>query len=316
MRYPAILIGACVIGTSGAALGNPVMVINESYAQQYPGTSHVQLTHLYSYGSMSTMEITRDEQVVSATIESTSAGSRDLGSGVSTIYALVACDCNVPVGHHSYGVAGIAVEVEVVDASSTNGVFPNPSAECDQACEEDVFVPPQGGSGGEGAGTGGADGGCAGSSGAAGEAASAGLSGAAPAGGQGGTGSADAPTKVPPTGGSDQATGGNATLEEGGGGTHTGGATATGGHSEDPLPATGGASTSGGGGTHTGGATATGGSSVHTGGATATGGAATSEQPARKKRDSSGCAMAPARGTLTPLGMLAALGLLARRRRK
>jgi hypothetical protein len=70
---------------------------------------------------------------------------------MTTLSAAVACDCNVPFGHHSYIVGGIAVEIDVIDASVANTTVPSPSAQCDVVCAASVPVPPAiGGSGGDG----------------------------------------------------------------------------------------------------------------------------------------------------------------------
>jgi hypothetical protein len=151
MRSSAILLGACVFGVSGLALANPIMMVDEAYAQQYPWTGHVQLTRISSSSGLSTLEITRDGQPVTADIQPATGPSRDLGSGMTTLAAAVACDCNVPFGHHSYTVGGVAVEIDVIDASVANTTVPQPSAQCDTACAASVPVPAgMGGSAGDG----------------------------------------------------------------------------------------------------------------------------------------------------------------------
>jgi len=167
MRWSAILAGACVFAVSGLALANPIMMVDEAYAQQYPWTGHVQLTRISSSSGLSTVEITRDGQPVTADVQPATGPSRDLGSGMTTLAAAVACDCNVPFGHHSYTVGGISVEIDVIDASVANTTVPEPSAQCDVACAASVPVPAgTGGSVGDGSGgaasTGGADSGAAG----------------------------------------------------------------------------------------------------------------------------------------------------------
>jgi len=153
MRSSAILFGACVFGVSGMALANPIMMVDEAYAQQYPRTGHVQLTRISSSSGLSNVEITRDGQPVTADVQPATGPSRDLGSGMTTLSAAVACDCNVPFGHHSYTVGGIAVEIDVIDASVANTTVPQPSAQCDVACAASVPVPAgTGGSAGDGAG--------------------------------------------------------------------------------------------------------------------------------------------------------------------
>jgi hypothetical protein len=90
---------------------------------------------------------------VTADVQPATGPSRDLGSGMTTLSAAVACDCNVPFGHHSYTVGGIAVEIDVIDASVANTTVPQPSAQCDVACAASVPVPAgTGGSAGDGAG--------------------------------------------------------------------------------------------------------------------------------------------------------------------
>ncbi len=171
MRCTAILVGACVFAVSGLALANPIMMVDEAYAQQYPWTGHVQLTRISSSSSdLSTMVITRDGQPVTANVQPATGPSRDLGSGMTTLSAAVACDCNVPFGHHSYTVGGIAVEIDVIDASVANTTVPEPSAQCDVACTASVPVQP---------GTGGSDGSGGADSGTAGVSASSGTGGGA-----------------------------------------------------------------------------------------------------------------------------------------
>jgi hypothetical protein len=159
MRLPAILVGACVFGVSGLALANPIMMVDEAYAQQYPWTAHVQLTRISSISDLATVEITRDGELVTANVEPAIGPSRDLGSGMTTLSAAVACDCNVPFGHHLYTVGGIAVEIDVIDASAANTSVPEPSAQCDVACAASDPVPPgTGGGAGDGSGGGGVTG--------------------------------------------------------------------------------------------------------------------------------------------------------------
>jgi hypothetical protein len=321
MTSRAILVGVCVFATSGAAVANPIMMIDEAYAQQFPHTAHVQLTQEASMSRPSTMSITRDGEVVTPTTLRSDTTSADLGSGMDDIYWASSCDCNVPIGHHSYTVNGKNLEVEVVDAAAANGALQHFSAGCDMECPS-VPVPPAGGSGGEGGA-----GGAAGEAGAplgpssGGVSAAGGAGGAAePSGGAEPAGGAD--TQVPTQTGGSSATGGAAT---GGvpatGGRATGGLSATGGR----APATGGTAPATGG-THsvvhpapTGGKSSqapTGASGASTAGAGDTAGTAPEETTARKHRDSSGCAISRARGTLAPFGILAALGLLAWRRKQ
>ena len=153
MRSSAVLFGASVFCVSGMALANPIMMVDEAYAQQYPWTGHVQLTRISSSFGLSTVEITRDGQPVTADVQPATGPSRDLGSGMTTLSAAVACDCNVPFGHHSYTVGGIAVEIDVIDASVASTTVPQPSAQCDVACAGSVPVPAgPGGSSGDGSG--------------------------------------------------------------------------------------------------------------------------------------------------------------------
>jgi hypothetical protein len=153
MRCSAVLAGVWVFGVSGLVLANPIMAVDEAYAQQYPSTGHVQLTRISSSSALGALEITRDGQPVTADVQSAAGPSRDLGSGMTTLAAAVACDCDVPFGHHSYVVGGIAVEIDVIDASAANTAVPEPSALCDVACAASVPVPPgTGGSAGDGSG--------------------------------------------------------------------------------------------------------------------------------------------------------------------
>lgn len=288
MRRLAILAAGCVMGTTGSALGNPIMLVDEAYAQQFPGTRHVQLTRLYSMSGGS-MEITRDGQPMTATVETKTGPSRDLGSGMTTISAYVACDCHVPLGKHTYTVAGKSIEIDVIEAAAVTSSAPQPSAECDVKCDSGGPPEPQGGSAGEG------------SAGAEAEGASAGFGEPEPTAGTAGEGGAAV------TGGTGPVTGGKPPVEE------------TGGVSSDVAVTGGdgsGAPATGGDGSPSGGATATGGSSVTGGGPAVTGGTPPVAPSSKKSGDSSGCAMAPARGRLGPLGILAALGLLAWRRKK
>ena len=142
MRIAAIVAGASIIGTSGLALANPIMVVDEAYAQQVPGTLHVQTMQLSSMGPASTMQVTRDGRVVAGTVESLSAAARDLGSGYSNVYALVRCDCNVPMGAHSYVIGSHAVQLEVVDAATGALTPPEPSGGCAAQCTTAIAVPP------------------------------------------------------------------------------------------------------------------------------------------------------------------------------
>ncbi|MBN1609417.1 MAG: hypothetical protein JW940_22495 [Polyangiaceae bacterium] len=323
MRTPAILAGACVIGTGGAAVANPIMVIDEAYAQQFPHTVHVQLTQEKSMSRPSTMSITRDGQVVTATTLRSATTSADLGSGVDDIYWVMACDCNVPIGQHSYNVGGKTLEVDVVDAAAATGALYHFSASCDTECSSVDPVPPEGGSGGGGAG------GAAGEAGAEPGVTAGGVSGASGAGGVAETSGGTMPMAgvggtVPMHTGGAPATGGAAT---GGLSATAAGAPQTGGEATGgTAPATGGTAPATGGTqsviqtADTGGtipeAPATGGSDSSSAGAADTDGNAPEAPTANKRRDSSSCAVSRTRGRATPFGILAALWLLAWRRRK
>jgi hypothetical protein len=281
MRLSAILAGACVFGMGGLALANPILLVNEAYVQQFPGTNHVQVTLVTSYPEASTQETMgfwRDEQLVDADVEYSPGPTRDLGSGPTTLSVLVACDCNVPVGHHSYTVADIDVGIDVVDASAANGTVPEPSAHCDVVCAADVPVSPgTGGSAGDGSG------------------------GAAPTGGAGsgaaGGGASDSSGGATPTGEAGSGVAGGGASDSSGGAAPRGGAGS--GAADVPVsPATGGGA---------------GGASE---GAAAGDGLAPMAQAPDEGSDSSGCAVSRCDGRLVPLGILAALGLLAWRRKK
>jgi hypothetical protein len=303
MRLSAILAGACVFGMGGLALANPILLVNEAYVQQFPGTNHVQVTLVTSYPEASTQETMgfwRDEQLVDADVEYSPGPTRDLGSGPTTLSVLVACDCNVPVGHHSYTVADIDVGIDVVDASAANGTVPEPSAHCDVVCAADVPVSPgTGGSAGDGSGGAAPTGGAG--SGAAGGGASDSSGGAAPTGGAGsgaaGGGASDSSGGATPTGEAGSGVAGGGASDSSGGAAPRGGAGS--GAADVPVsPATGGGA---------------GGASE---GAAAGDGLAPMAQAPDEGSDSSGCAVSRCDGRLVPLGILAALGLLAWRRKK
>jgi len=284
------------MGMSGAAMANPIRIVDLTSAQQIPGTTHVQLFQASSMSSLSTMVVTRDGEPVTVAGITATNRTEDLGSGNATVWQVTACDCNVPMGQHSYSVGAKTMEVEVVDpADADDGSGGEHSAVCDTPCASQIPVQPEGGAGGEGgAAAGRTDGG-------AGEVGAAGLGGdSSDASGAGGVAAATGGTT--PTGGTEPVpTGGTAPAT---GGT----APATGG----TAPATGG--------TATGGAhsvtepTESGGQSSTAPALTA--GAAPAARPAKKDSDSSGCAISRARGRLAPFGILAALGLLAWRRKK
>ncbi|MBN1605451.1 MAG: hypothetical protein JW940_02400 [Polyangiaceae bacterium] len=317
MRRPAILAGAWVVGTSGAAVANPIMAIDLASGQQFPHTAHVQLTRESTSSSLSTVTITRDGEVVTATPLRYQTTTVDVGSGLTdTVVRATTCDCNVPIGQHSYGVDRWNFQVEVVDAAATDGAVPYFSAACDTACASVAPEPAAGGSAGEGgagapaAGVGGASGasGAGGAAGASGGTTLAGGTGGGSVGGRTGSGGATS------SGGSTSA-GGMAT----GGMSETGGAATGGTHSVPPTSETGGESsgsaTPGAGGKGSEDAPATGGSDVSSAGAPDTAGAAPVTPPAEEHSHSSGCALSPTRGRLVPFGILAALGLLAWRRK-
>jgi len=64
---------------SGLARANPIMTVDEAYAQQDPWTTHVQLTRISSFSDLSTVQITRDGQLVTADVQPATGLSRDLG---------------------------------------------------------------------------------------------------------------------------------------------------------------------------------------------------------------------------------------------
>ncbi len=179
----SLLTAALLTGSVGMARANPIMVVDEAYVQQVPGTTHVQVTRLRSLTRMSTMELTRDGQAVVAEPLSVSGPSRDLGSGVSNIHALVACDCDVPIGHHAYSVDGMAAEIAVTDATTATAPIPTPDGNCEVECESRLTLPaPTGGTSGEGAGGSSIIGPVGGSSAGGGTSAAAGATGSATGG--------------------------------------------------------------------------------------------------------------------------------------
>ncbi len=166
MKNLAILVGTTVITLAATARANPIMTVNEVSAQQVPGTTYVQLTHLDSMSEASMDQVTRDGQAIQVTAAQAMAGpSRDLGSGMTTIHAKVGCDCSVGVGHHRYVVDGKAVELDVVAANAASSPILEPSAGCDTKCPSAEPFVPVGGSGGVGsAGAPSSDAGAAGTS--------------------------------------------------------------------------------------------------------------------------------------------------------
>jgi hypothetical protein len=155
MRWLAIPVAAVTSMVNLCAFGNPIMVVNDVYAEQVPGTAHVQITRTYSSGGPSTTEVKRDGSTITISFENTSGGSRDLGSGITSLSMHLGCDCSVPVGDHSYVVAGMTVPVTVVDAATATGTPRSPSADCASKCESSVVVPTAtGGASGTGGGTG------------------------------------------------------------------------------------------------------------------------------------------------------------------
>jgi uncharacterized protein (TIGR03382 family) len=145
MRNIAGALGAAVVTLSGSALANPVMVVNELYVEQFPGTPHVQITRNYSSGSSSTTTVTRDGGATTVSFETFPGGSRDLGSGLSNLTTDVGCDCSVTVGTHTYVVANNTLALDVVEASATTGEARAPSAQCDVKCAGSVIPGATGG---------------------------------------------------------------------------------------------------------------------------------------------------------------------------
>ena len=295
-----------MVGMSGVVMANPIRMVDETSAQQIPGTTHMLLFQASSMSSLSTMVVTRDGDPVAVVGITATTRSEDLGSGMASVWQVTACDCNVPMGQHSYGVGAKTLDVEVVDpADADDGSGGGHSDFCDAPCASQIPVQPEGGAGGEGGAAagaagradsaGGAGGGAAGEAdGGNGEVGGAG-SGGRSSNASGAGGVAEATGGTTPTGGTQPVpTGGTAPAT---GGTATGGtAPATGGTQSVTEPAeTGGESSAG---------------------ATVTAGAAPSASPAKKHTDSSGCAISRARGRLLPFGILAAVGLLFWRRKK
>jgi hypothetical protein len=141
MRSLAILWGAVAFAISGSTLANPVMVVSEVYVEQFPGTTHVQVTRTYSMGASSAMSVSRDGNSVAIVFDSQPGGSRDLGSGMSSLTTAVGCDCSVAIGKHTYVVANSNVELDVLEASAATGTARVPSAECNVKCESAVPIP-------------------------------------------------------------------------------------------------------------------------------------------------------------------------------
>lgn len=281
---------AAALTLSGSALANPIMVISEVYVEQFPGTTHVQVTRTYSSGASSTTPVTRDGASVAVTFDARSGGSRDLGSGMSNLTTVAGCDCFVPVGHHSYVVAGITVPLDVREASAASGTPRSPSAQCDVKCAGSIPAP-AGGAGGTSSSISGA-----------------GVGNTSPSTGGVGTGGASPSTSGAGVGNTSPSTGG---VGMGGVSSSTGGAGVGG-----ATPATGGVGTGG-----TSRSTSTTAAKTGSTAPSATGGApstsVSSTAPSKNNSDdSSGCAISRTSTGLLPLGILAALGLLAFRRRK
>lgn len=150
----SILVASLAAAAAGSAQANPVMSVDEAYAQQVPGSAHVQLTRLVYPGDASAMVVTRDGQTLSAEVVATAGPSRDLGSGVTSIPAFVMCDCSVPKGQHRYVVDGFTVNLEVLDAIGTSlSPPPQPSADCVTSCPSAPIEPGAGGATGQGGST-------------------------------------------------------------------------------------------------------------------------------------------------------------------
>ncbi len=153
-HLPAILVVSLAAAAASSAQANPVMSVDEAYAQQVPGSAHVQLTRLVYPGDASTMVVTRDGQTLTAEVVATAGPSRDLGSGVTSIPAFVMCDCSVPKGQHSYVVDGFTVNLEVLDAVGTSlSPPPQPSADCVTVCANTSPQTGVGGATGQGGST-------------------------------------------------------------------------------------------------------------------------------------------------------------------
>jgi|GEM_PF-3383753 len=136
MRYFVHTLGIAVITFSGAALANPMRIVDDVYVEQFPGTNHVQVTRTYSYGS--TTKVERDGTQVTVAFVSYSGGRQDLGSGLTDLMKVVGCDCSVPVGPHSYRVGNQSVQLDVVPASQATGQAREPSGACDVACAGNI----------------------------------------------------------------------------------------------------------------------------------------------------------------------------------
>jgi hypothetical protein len=220
MRCLALSMTVSAITFSGSVLANPVMIVNEVYVEQVPGTAHVQVTRTYSGGGVASTNVTRDGSTIVVAFETFPGGSRDLGSGQSSLYTVAGCDCFVPPGHHSYVVAGSTVGLDVTDESATAGTARSPSADCATQCVAGFAAPPaSAGSSGTGSSAGaiggatamGGSGGKGTSAGAAGTAVAA-LGGAVAMGGNGG-----APTVASQTGTTAPSVGGATGLTGDGG---------------------------------------------------------------------------------------------------
>ncbi|HEY5956779.1 MAG TPA: hypothetical protein VIV60_09510 [Polyangiaceae bacterium] len=141
MRNIALFIAVSAITLSNLSLANPIMVVNDVSVEQYPGTTHVQITRQYSDGGPQATVVTRDGATIAMEFSAFSAPSRDLGSGHSTVNGVVGCDCAVALGQHSYVVAGRTIALDVGEASTATGTARTPSANCDTQCAVDAMVP-------------------------------------------------------------------------------------------------------------------------------------------------------------------------------
>jgi len=104
-----------VILIAGLAHANPIS-LEVLRAKQLPSLTHVQLTYGVDGKTPATpTSITRDGVTVSASWTGGASYSANTGSGLKSVNATQLCDCNVPLGAHTY-------KIKVTSAMGTGEV--------------------------------------------------------------------------------------------------------------------------------------------------------------------------------------------------
>ncbi|PKN54424.1 MAG: hypothetical protein CVU56_26630 [Deltaproteobacteria bacterium HGW-Deltaproteobacteria-14] len=147
VRRATVLALGLLLSSGGVAQANPI-ASQILRARQVPETRHVQLTYGHDSSAGGTLDtptaVARDGASVDVTWVTLSGGyTANTGSGLTSVDATQACDCDVPVGVHDYLVTVSAMSGQIpVNVTVVAGLAAAPRRDLDATDGDDADVFP------------------------------------------------------------------------------------------------------------------------------------------------------------------------------